>query len=55
MSAAQILNERGSKSGREALVIGETYPWRRDHSPDRSMASRHSKLRCISRTGCGLE
>ena len=32
MSAAQILNERGSKSGREALVIGETYPWRRDHS-----------------------
>ena len=24
MSAAQILNERGSESGREALVIGET-------------------------------
>ena len=70
MSTAQILRERGFNAGRVAILIGETYPWCRDRreptprahsartlrqSPDRSTASRHSKLRCIWRAGCELE
>ena len=42
MSAAQILDKRGSNSCREAIVIRETYPWCRDRF-EPTMRDSHSR------------